>query len=73
MARRMRVEGTVVLSLLVDETGRVVDVRVDRGVTQNVGINEAAIASAKSARYQPATKDGVKVKIWHTLTIPFKL
>jgi TonB family protein len=61
------------MSLLVDENGRVVDVRLERGVTQNVGLNEAAMASARSARYQPATKDGVKVKIWHTLTIPFKL
>jgi TonB family protein len=73
IARRMRVEGTVVLSLLVDENGRVVDVRLERGVSQNVGINEAALAAARSAKYQPATKDGVRVKMWHTLTIPFKL
>jgi len=73
IARRMRVEGTVVLSLLVDENGRVIDVRLENGVSQNVGINEAAVAAAKSARFQPATKDGVRVKTWHQLTIPFKL
>jgi TonB family protein len=73
IARRMRVEGTVVLSLLVDENGLVADVRLERGVSQNVGINEAAVSAAKKAKYQPATKDGVRVKMWHTLTIPFKL
>ena len=73
MARRTRVEGTVVLSLLVDENGRVIDVRLQRGVSLNVGINEAAIAAARTAKYRPATKDGVRVKTWHQLTIPFKL
>jgi len=73
MARRMKVEGTVVLSLLVDENGRVIDVRIEQGVSLNVGINEAALKAARSARFRPATKEGVRVKVWHQLTIPFKL
>ncbi|HEX9801331.1 MAG TPA: TonB family protein [Thermoanaerobaculia bacterium] len=73
IARRMRVEGTVNLSVLVDENGRVLDVRLDSGVSQNVGINEAALDAARSAKFKPATKDGVRVKVWHRLTIPFKL
>jgi protein TonB len=73
IARRMKVEGTVVLSLLVDETGRVADVRLERGVQQNVGINEAALKAARTARFQPATLGGVRVKMWYQLTIPFKL
>jgi len=73
IARRMRVEGTVVLSLLVDENGRVLDVRLENGVSQNVGLNEAAMAAARTAKFRPAMKDGVRVKTWHRLTIPFKL
>jgi TonB family protein len=73
LARRMKVEGTVVLSLLVDERGRVLEVKLERGVQLNVGINEAAIAAARSAKFRPATKEGVPVKIWYQLTIPFKL
>jgi len=69
----MRVEGTVSLSVLVDENGRVLDVRLESGVSQNVGINEAALTAARSAKFQPATKEGVRVKAWHRLTIPFKL
>lgn len=73
IARRMKVEGTVVLSLLVDENGRVIDSKIERAVTQNVGINEAAQAAARSAKFNPGTKNGVRVKMWYQLTIPFKL
>jgi TonB family protein len=73
MARRMKVEGTVIMSLLVDEKGQVLDVRLESGVTQNVGINEAALAAARSAKFRPATKDGVRVKMWYQLKVPFKL
>ncbi|HSM14490.1 MAG TPA: TonB family protein [Thermoanaerobaculia bacterium] len=73
MARRMKVEGTVVMSLLVDEKGQVLDVQLESGVTQNVGINEAALAAARSAKFRPATKDGVRVKMWYQLKVPFKL
>ncbi len=73
MARRLKVEGTVVLSLLIDETGRVIDTRVEQAVAQNVGINESALAAARSARFEPATKQGVRVKMWYQLRIPFKL
>jgi hypothetical protein len=38
-----------------------------------VGINEAAVAAAKSARYRPATLNGVRVKTWANLSIPFKM
>jgi TonB family protein len=69
----MRVEGTVVLALLVDENGRVVDVRLESGVSQNVGLNEAALAAARTATFKPATKDGVRVKMWHQVKVPFKL
>lgn len=72
-ARRQRVEGTVVVSVLVDEIGRVTDVRLEHGVRQNVGINDAAVVAAWSARFRPAMKDGVRVKTWYRLNIPFKL
>jgi outer membrane biosynthesis protein TonB len=38
-----------------------------------VGINEAALAAARTARFEPATKDGVRVKMWTTLRLPFRL
>ncbi len=73
VARRFRVEGTVVVSVLVSEDGDVLDTRLDRGVSRKVGLNEAALEAARRAKYRPATKDGVRVKMWTTLKIPFRL
>jgi protein TonB len=73
MARNLRVEGIVVVAVLVDENGQVQDARVEESVRQKVGLNEAALKSARAARYRPATKDGVKVKMWTRLRVPFKL
>lgn len=73
MARRLKVEGEVLLSVLVDENGNVIDVRILDRVPQNVGINEAAVAAARGAKYQPATKDGVRVRMWTNLRLPFRL
>ncbi len=73
MARKLRVEGVVVVSVLVDENGQVQEARIAEPIRQKVGLNEAALASARSARFRPATKDGVRVKMWTRLRIPFKL
>ncbi len=73
VARRLRVQGTVEVDVLVDETGTVRDTRLVSGVRQDVGMNEAALAAARTAKYRPATKDGVRVKIWTRLRVPFKL
>ena len=38
-----------------------------------VGLNEVAVSVAKTAHYRPATLNGVRVKTWANLSIPFKL
>ena len=73
IARRMQVQGTVVVSVLVGETGAVEDVRLVQGVSQDVGLNEAALKAARSARFSPASVDDVPVKMWFNLRIPFQL
>jgi TonB family protein len=67
------VEGVVVVSVLVDENGRVQDARLLEPIAQKVGINEEALSVARNAQYRPATKDGVRVKMWTRLRIPFKM
>ncbi|HET7436620.1 MAG TPA: TonB family protein [Thermoanaerobaculia bacterium] len=73
IARAQRVEGTVVASVLVSETGQVLEVRVLRGVNRPGGLNEAAVDTMKRSSFAPATKDGVRVKAWITIPIDFKL
>ena len=73
VAKKLQVEGVPVVAVLVDENGRVLEAKLEVPIKQNVGINEAALSAARAARYNPATKDGVRVKMWTRLRIPFKL
>jgi TonB family protein len=73
IARAQRIQGTVLLSVLVSETGQVLEVRILRGVSQAVGLNEAAERIARTSTYAPGTKDGVRVKSWATVPVDFKL
>jgi TonB family protein len=73
MARAARVQGIVLCSVLVSETGQVIDVKVIRGVPQSVGLNEAAVQAMRRSTFAPATKDGVRVKSYVTVPVDFKL
>ncbi|MCI0411489.1 TonB family protein [bacterium] len=72
-AFKQKVEGTVVLSILVTEAGKVGDVKVLRPAGGSVGLNEAAVAAAKKWTFRPAVKAGKKVKVWITYPIVFKV
>jgi protein TonB len=73
LARRRGVQGTVVLSVRVSARGEVTEVRFVRRVGEDVGIDEAAEAAARRARFSPATRGGTPVEAWYTLTIPFQM
>ena len=53
-ARAAGVEGKVRVQLTVDETGRVVDVKLLQGL--GYGLDEAALAAAKRAEFEPAVR-----------------
>jgi protein TonB len=72
LAERQRIGGTVLLAVLVDENGSVQDVQVLRPVTPDLGLTAAAVAAARTWRYKPATKDGVRVKVRITQAITFR-
>jgi TonB family protein len=72
MARAQRVEATIICSVLVSETGQVLDVRVLRG-TERGGLNEAAMQIMRRSTFSAPTKDGVHVKAWTTVPVDFKL
>lgn len=63
--------GTPFLMALVDERGVVRDIRVIKPSSYKF-VDEAAARSLKSATILPATKDGVKVKMWKTFPITVK-
>ena len=72
VAQRLRKEATIVVKVLVDENGRVVDTQL-AGREVGYGMDREAEAVAESSRWRPATKDGVPVKIWWQMPIRFAL
>jgi periplasmic protein TonB len=60
-ARRQQLEGTVAISLLIDENG----VPHDLTVVESAGpvLDAAVLDAVKQWRFEPARKDGVRVKI----------
>ena len=64
--------GTCILMALIDENGKVGDVRVEKSSPYPF-VDEAAIRALRNARIAPATKDGVKVKMWSTIAVTVKL
>jgi TonB family protein len=69
MAARQRVKGAVILGLLINETGRVQDVRILSVDKKGMGFEDAAVTAAKQFTYDPGLKDGKKVKT--LIPVPF--
>jgi protein TonB len=63
-ARELGIEGRVMLELTVDGEGKVIDVRIVKGL--HPVLDAAAVEAAKKMRFQPGTVNGTPV----TLKIP---
>jgi TonB family protein len=65
----------VVLAVLVDENGAVVDARVESASvddgSSDAEFRKAALAAARQARFEPATKNGIAGKMWGELSYEF--
>lgn len=72
-ALRLGVEGVITVNALIDETGQVVDTGILRGIKEDRGLGKAAQTAVKKWKFEPARKNGVKVKVWMPVVIVFKL
>lgn len=70
MARAAEVQGTVMVRALVGKDGKVKAVMVVDGKPM---LNDAAIASAKSAVFRPALQNHRPVEVWVLMPITFRL
>ncbi len=70
-ARRARQGGTVILRTVIDESGRVIDVTIVKGL--GFGLQQAAIDAVTKWRFSPATMNGRPVKVFFNLTVQFSL
>jgi TonB family protein len=70
-ALRLNRGATVVVRVLVDETGQVVEAELE-GRKAGLGFDDEALKAARSSTFQPATKFDVPVKMWTTLRFDFR-
>jgi protein TonB len=68
-ARAASVEGRVRVELTVDESGRVIEVKVLQGL--GYGLDEAALVAARSASFTPAQRCGRPVRATFTIAMRF--
>ena len=71
-ARRLGYEGMVMLKVLIDENGRVDDLKLLESSGYGI-LDRAALATVKRWRFEPGSEDGKKKKMWLKVPIRFQL
>lgn len=69
-ARAAKVQGLVILEVLIDGAGAVTDARVLKSIPE---LDMAALDAVKQWKYQPTTLNGKPVQTWATVTVSFSL
>ena len=70
-ARKARLQGTVVLEAMIDETGQVRDAQVLKKLP--MGLDQAAIDAVLQWRYEPSRYEGRPVRVLVRVTVDFAL
>jgi periplasmic protein TonB len=70
-ARKAKWQGTVMLSLVVDETGKAVGIKVTKSL--GLGLDQKAIEAVEKWRFKPGTKDGKPVPVIASVEVNFRL
>jgi TonB family protein len=70
-ARKAKYQGTVLLSVEIDDTGHVTDAKIVRQL--GLGLDQKAIDAVKRWRFKPATKNGQPVTMWTEVEVSFRL
>jgi protein TonB len=70
-ARKKKIQGIVLLSLIVNKDGRTEEIKVIRGLGH--GLDEKAVECARQWEFAPAEKDGVPVAVFVNVEVNFHL
>jgi protein TonB len=70
IAASARIEGTVILEAIIDETGSVTNLKVLKSIPM---LDAAAKEAVSRWRYSPTTLNGVNVPVIMTVTLTFTL
>jgi TonB family protein len=70
-ARRAQFQGNVVLNIVVDKAGNVDRIRIEKAAGR--GLDDNAVESVKTWRFQPATRNGQPVAVEMNIEVSFNL
>ena len=70
-ARKAKFQGTVVLSVVVDEKGNPKELKVMRAL--GLGLDQKAIEAVEKWKFRPGLKDGHAVPVFATIEVNFRL
>ncbi len=70
-ALKAKLQGTVLIQIVIDEAGLPTNVKVVRSL--GLGLDEKAIEAVKQWRFSPAMKDGRPVAVFATIEVNFQL
>ena len=71
LAREARVDGQVLLQVLVNKYGYIDGISVIRVNRPNLGFETSAISAVSKWRYEPAMQNGKPVKVYFTIVVDF--
>ncbi len=71
LAKKAGIEGKVLVKVFIDETGKVIDTQILKGV--GAGCDESAMDAIKQVKFKPALLKGKPVKCTVVIPIMFKL
>ena len=69
-ARKARYQGTVLLYVEIDPSGKATNIRVQRSL--GLGLDEKAIAAVRQWKFKPGTKDGNPVTVTANIGVNFR-
>lgn len=72
-AMQKKIQGSVFLSIVINEKGDVSEVKVDRSLDAEYGLDQRAVDAARQWKFKPGMKDGQPVAVRVTLELTFKL
>jgi TonB family protein len=70
MAKKLKLQGSVGLNVLISETGQVLETKVV--TSAHPILDQSAVEAVKQWAFEPASKKGVKVKVWYPVKMAFQ-